>query len=125
MAHRSLKDRFEALYAKSRPFGLVPTLFQQHKTTIGSYLHDRISLHKTLLLCKACQRRLWPKRFNYIEMTLYHAEGICDGHGSPWCQGEGSAALWLWEGSEQIAERTRAAVCEAVRTREIAMGQRI
>lgn len=116
----SLKDRFERLYAQSRPLGLIPVFFQQRKITNGSYLHDMLALHKSLFLCQSCRRKLWPGRFNYIELKMYHGEGICDG-----CQVDGPAALWLWEGSEQWAERTRAASCEAVRRREIQMGQRI
>lgn len=121
MPHLSVRDRFNRLADMARPFGLTPVFVEKRRITPSSALQDRMTLHKTLLLCRGCGNKLDPRRFHYVELTMYHAEGFCDG----WCQAEGPASLWLWEGSEQWADRCRNGQLEAVRRRERLAGQRI
>ena len=120
----SIKERFNRLADMARPFGLTPVFRQKYRITPSSVLSDKMALHQSLLLCQSCAWRLQPKRFEYMEVTMFHAEGFCD---SDWCgQVEGPASLYLWEGSEQWYHRSTVSPSfDAVIARERASGQRL
>jgi hypothetical protein len=65
----------------------------------SSWVSDRMALHHAIALCKGCGRKVDPTRFEYRELTMFHADGMCDQ-----CQVDGPCGLWLWEGSRTWQE---------------------
>ena len=84
--------------------------------TAGTALHDRVALHKSLLLCRNCESKMGRRhlaRLQYAELRDYHGYRLCDG-----CQEESPSALWMWEGSHHIQHQNERAKWQAVIRRE-------
>lgn len=97
------------------PAGLLEPILRPLRRgpkTAGSVLHDLVALRKSLMLCKSCEVKMHPahlKRLGYVELTQFHARGLCDG-----CQHETHCALWLPHDSPHVMQdeerRSRAAL---------------
>lgn len=85
--------------------------------TAGTELHDRIALHKSLLLCPSCVAKMGRRhlqRLGYSELRQFHGYGICDGED----QQEQSCAMWMWDGSKNIQGQEQESQWNKVRERD-------
>lgn len=90
--------------------------------TAGTALHDRVALHKSLLLCTGCLHKMnrgHLKTLQYEELRAFHAWGLCDG-----CQIETSCSMWMWQGSAHIRAQDQEAQWNRVRERDRQMAER-
>lgn len=90
--------------------------------TAGTVLHDRMALHKSLLLCLNCQNKMTRRhmqKLHYSELRQFHGWGLCDG-----CQQETACAMWMWNGSTHIQAQEQESQWNQVRERDRKMRER-